>query len=68
MKTFRSFLQEDASTELKSGLLKLTKTDYDTIDSLMKKIAKKHEITPKELHNLFKNKYKKIPDDWIKEH
>jgi hypothetical protein len=67
MKTFKSFLQEDASTELKNGLLKLTKTDYDTIDILMKRISKKHEITPKELHNLFKNKYKKIPDNWIKE-
>lgn len=67
MKTFKSFLQEDAATELKNGLLKLDKTDYDTIDALMKRIAKKHEITPKELHNTFKSKYKKIPDNWIEE-
>lgn len=52
--------------ELKRELLKHKKTDYDSIDRMMTKIAKKHEITPKQLHDYWKNEYKMTPDDWIK--
>jgi len=52
--------------ELRQGLLKLEKTDYDTIDRLMKKIAKKHNITPKQLHDYFVETHGVIPDTWIK--
>ena len=52
--------------ELRHGLLKLEKTDYDTIDRLMKKIAKKHNITPKQLHDYFVETHGVIPDTWIK--
>lgn len=52
--------------ELRKGLLKLEKTDYDTIDRLMKKIAKKHGITPKQLHDYFVETHGVIPDTWIK--
>jgi hypothetical protein len=56
-----------AVKELENRLLKLNDVSYDSIDSLMRKIMRSHNITAKELHNAFKNKYKKTPDDWIKE-
>jgi len=57
---------EDCVVELEKGLQKLDSHSYDSIDSLMKKIAVKHGITGKDLHNDFKKKHGKIPDDWIK--
>lgn len=56
-----------AVKELENSLLKLNDISYDSIDQLMRKIMKSYNITAKELHNSFKNKYKKTPDDWIKE-
>jgi len=56
-----------AATELKNELLKLKDISYDSIDNLMRKIMKSHNITAKDLHNAFKDKYKKTPDDWIGE-
>jgi len=56
-----------AVKELENKLLKLNDISYDSIDTLMRKIMKSHNVTAKELHNAFKNKYKKTPDDWIKE-
>lgn len=53
--------------ELKNKLLKLNNISYDSIDSLMRKIMKSYNVTAKDLHNAFKTKYKKTPDDWIKE-
>jgi len=55
-----------AVTELENRLLNLKDISYDSIDNLMRKIMKSHNITAKELHNAFVNKYKKTPDDWIK--
>jgi len=57
---------EDCVVELEKGLQKLDSHSYDSIDSLMKKIADRHGITGKDLHNDFKKKHGKIPDDWIK--
>ncbi len=59
-------LKSHAIDELRQGLLRLHKFDYDTIDRLMKKIAKKHDITPKKLHNIWVSKYGATPDNWIK--
>lgn len=53
--------------ELKNKLLKLTDISYDSIDKLMRNITKKHGITAKELHHSFVKKFKKTPDDWIRE-
>lgn len=61
-----SIITEGAATELAKKLPSLKKHDYDTIDKLMRSIAKKHSITGKALHDLFVHKYKKTPDDWIK--
>ena len=54
MKTFKQFLEEDHVEKLEMGLKKLHNTDYDTIDRLMKKISKEHEVG-------------KTPDEWIKD-
>jgi hypothetical protein len=40
---------------------------YDAIDHMMKAIAKKYNITPKKLHDLFVEKHGAVPDDWIKD-
>ena len=59
-------LSESPEIELAKKLPALEKHDYTTIDKLMKKIAKKHRITHKILHDLFIKKYKETPDRWIK--
>ena len=56
-----------AVIELEQKLLKLQNISYKSIDSLMRKIMKSYDITAKELHNAFKQKHKKTPDDWIQE-
>ena len=55
-----------AVIELENKLLKLSNISYNSIDSLMRKIMKSYNITAKELHNAFKQKNKKTPDNWIK--
>lgn len=55
-----------AVTELENKLLKLSNISYNSIDSLMRKIMKLYKVTAKDLHNAFKFKNKKTPDDWIK--
>lgn len=59
-------VNESPEVELAKRLPSLAKHDYNTIDDLMRKIAKKHKITGKALHNLFQKKYHKTPDSWIK--
>jgi hypothetical protein len=54
-----------AVTELENKLKTLSDTSYDSIDRLMRKIMKKYQVTAKELHNGFKKKHQKTPDDWI---
>jgi hypothetical protein len=61
-----SDLEESAADELKKKLPSLSKTDYSTIDKLMRKISRRHHITAKKLHEIFVNKYGDTPDDWIK--
>jgi hypothetical protein len=56
---------ESAASELAKKLPSLAKHDYNTIDKLMRKIAQKHHITGKALHDLFVKKYKRTPDSWI---
>jgi hypothetical protein len=61
------FISEAPAIELAKRLPSLEKYDYNTIDKLMKNVASKHKITDKALHNIFVKKYKKTPDDWIKD-
>ena len=54
-------------SELEAKLLKLKDRSYDGIDKLMRRICKEYKITPRKLHDDFKEKHKQIPDDWLKE-
>lgn len=57
---------ESAVNDLAKRLPSLAKHDYNTIDMLMRKVAEKHHITGKALHDLFVKRYKTTPDKWIK--
>jgi hypothetical protein len=59
--------EDNAVQELETGLKKLNNTSYDSIDRLMRKIMKKHDMTAKQLHNAFVDKHQKTPDAWINE-
>jgi hypothetical protein len=67
MKTFKQFMAEGHVEKLEKGLKKLDSHSYDTINKLMMSISKDHNISGEELHNDFKSKHGKTPDDWIKE-
>ena len=58
--------EDVAVQELESGLKKLDDISYDSIDKLMRRIMKKHDMTAKQLHNAFVDKHNKTPDAWIK--
>jgi hypothetical protein len=58
--------EEDVVKELEIGLKKLNNISYNSIDSLMRQIMKKYDMTAKQLHNAFVNKHDKTPDEWIK--
>ena len=65
----------DSVDELKSSLLSSKKEIfaikddedklYDMIDKMMTRIAKSHGISGQKLHDLWVEKYKLIPDEWI---
>jgi hypothetical protein len=57
---------ESAAMELAKRLPSLEKYNYDTIDKLMQKVAKRHNINGKALHDMFVKKYHKTPDNWVK--
>jgi len=59
-------ITESAASELAKTLPSLQKHDYDTIDSLIRKISTKHGISHKALHDLFVKQYKRAPDSWVK--
>jgi hypothetical protein len=56
-----------AVLNLENKLLTLSDISYNSIDSLMRKIMKTYNVTAKDLHNEFKKKHKKTPDDWVRE-
>ena len=51
---------EDLAKDLKNP------HSYNAIDHMMQTIADKSNVTPKELHNQFVEKYGMTPDEWIK--
>ena len=59
----RDVISEDAVGDLKKDLI--DPRSYDAIDHMMQTIARKHGITPKELHDKFVEKTGKIPDEWF---
>ena len=64
MKIFE-LVREDAVKDLEKDLK--NPYSYDAIDHMMKAIAKKYNISPKELHDQFVEKHDQIPDEWIKD-
>jgi len=58
---------DTAVSRLEDDLLATNKRDhtYFEIDSMMKKISKDNDITPKQLHDAFKKKQGVTPDEWI---
>jgi hypothetical protein len=59
--------EDDAVEELEHQLKTLKDTSYDSIDKLMRRVMKKHDLTAKQLHNAFVNKNGKTPDDWVED-
>lgn len=75
-KIFEKFLYSENSKEknhsdavkvLEKELLNLKNTSYKSIDRLMKGICSDYDITPKQLHDKFKEKHNLIPDEWVKQ-
>ena len=65
-KKFKDVNFSGAVKELGNELKKLNDISYDSIDKLMRRIMKKHNMTAKELHNAFVERHNKTPDAWIK--
>jgi hypothetical protein len=63
---YNEIIIETAVTELRDRLPSLDKHDYNTIDKLMRKISKKYKLSADALHDIFVKKYKKNPDNWVK--
>ena len=59
------FITEDAVKDLEKDLK--NPHSYDAIDHMMQTIARKQDITPKQLHDLFVKKHAMTPDEWIKQ-
>lgn len=59
-------INESAASDLAKKLPSLVKHDYNTIDKLMQKVAKKHNINGKALHDLFVKKFGRTPDSWVR--
>ena len=57
----------DAVNELEDKLKKSNENSYDSIDKLMRGIMEKYDMTAKQLHNAFKDKHHKTPDEWVKQ-
>jgi hypothetical protein len=66
-RTVPNCVPEGHVEELEKGLKQLDSHDYDTIHKLMMGICKEHGVSGEELHNDFKSKHGKTPDNWIKE-
>lgn len=55
-----------AVKHLEKELIKAKDTSYNGIDLIMRRIMKKYGLTAKQLHNAFREKHKKTPDEWTK--
>jgi hypothetical protein len=58
-------MHESPEVELAKRLPSLAKHNYNTIEVLMRKVAKKHKISASALDKLFHKKYKDTPDRWL---
>lgn len=59
---------KDYIRDLKERLLQLEDSSWQSIDKVMREVAKENYITPKQLHKEFKAAHGgQIPDEWLKE-
>lgn len=58
---------KDALVAKKKELQSLNDSDevYKVIDRIMMKICKVHNLTGQQLHDLWVEKFKEVPDTWI---
>ena len=64
----QELLVEDPVKDLEEKLLEMKDHSWQSIDKVMRGIAKEYDITPKQLHKDFKSAHDgQIPDEWIKE-
>ena len=64
------FIQEGnpAVEELEDRLTEMSDLSWQSIDKVMRVIAREHDMTPKELHKAFKAEHNgMIPDEWAKD-
>jgi hypothetical protein len=61
------FTNESPVADLAKKLPSLQKHDYDTIDTLVRQVSKRHRISSDQLHDLFVSKYGTAPHNWIKD-
>lgn len=62
-------IESDVVDELKDKLVEMDSHSWQSIDKVMRALAKEHDITPKELHKQFKAESNgMIPDDWAKKY
>lgn len=59
-------LKESPELDLAKRLPSLKKHDYTVIDDLVRKVAYKHKISHRALENLFQQKFRRTPKDWLK--
>jgi len=67
-KKYPNCVKEDAKAvnELEKRLLELNDVSYDSIDKLMRGICEDNDMTPRELHDEFKDKHEQTPDSWVR--
>jgi len=65
---YTDFIFESAASELAHKLTSLKKQDYSSVDILMKRIGRRHDIDGEKLHDMFVSKYGHSPDNWIKKY
>lgn len=58
-------MYESAIDDLVKELPSLSKHKYNTLDKLLKNIARKHKISHRALERLFTKKFKKTPSSWV---
>ena len=63
----QSLTIKKAVNVLEKELLNLKSTSHRSIDRLMRGICSEYKITPRQLHDSFKQKHSIIPDEWVKQ-
>jgi len=63
--TGEELLNESAINDLVKRLPSLEKHDYNALDKVVRHVANKHGLSTEAIQELFKQKFKKTPKEWI---